>query len=515
MNYGCKVMRGLALVAFCAAGVLGAAEITQAEFDALKKEIAEMRKDNMDLQKKMQSTQSSSISIKGSVDRALDSKYGPNAVVSTKAGKLKIGGLIQVWYYSIQNDNKGMFNDNVINDISDTNEAVDNDGFQIKRTDLIFDVDIHENISARLWIDPAREITSFPAATANMGTFKRGLNTNLAAVQTGAGGTPRLIQDAWINYHGVVPHHDFQVGQFRPAIGDEGLRLNGALDFVERSFIGQLPTNRDLGLQAHGEWWGAGPDSRFQYWLGVFNGAGNYYASGGQTQNRADDNDAKDFQYKLLVRPLWKDASWGSLEFSVSSMFGKHGEASGRDPVDTPLNGLNRNEAFAQRHYAHAYYAPGGPVKGWWLRGEWAYIKDRNAPSTVIDLLGNGNAGTGATQTNGKPFSSQGWYFSTGYKLSESRFCDSMPKWLKPTEFAFRYDVFENVQVADLIRPDHTDNFKSQVYTAGINYYIKGHNAKIQANYNWVNEPNERSNASRTFREVRNDNFVVNFQVWF
>lgn len=42
----------------------------------------------------------------------------------------------------------------------------------------------------------------------------------------------------------------------------------------------------------------------------------------------------------------------------------------------------------------------------------------------------------------------------------------------------------------------------------------KGNNAKIQLNYNWVDEPNENNNKSaRGFREVRNDNFVVNFQV--
>ena len=32
---------------------------------------------------------------------------------------------------------------------------------------------------------------------------------------------------------------------------------------------------------------------------------------------------------------------------------------------------------------------------------------------------------------------------------------------------------------------------KTQAYTAGVNYYIKGYDAKIQANYIWVDEPSD------------------------
>jgi len=495
-----------------------AGDTSRTEIDALKKDIE-------DLRRKLNS--STAPSARSSVDKALGDKYGPNNVVTTKTGKLTISGLVQVWYTQIDNDTQGLFDDPTINAIPDTNETQDNDSFRIRRTELKFTMDIHENVTAVVMIDPAREATSFPNITGNQGLFKRrnniapefdaandpgGSTTAVSNVQTGAGAVPRLLQDAYINYHGVIPHHDFTVGQFKPALGEEGIRSSANLDFVERSFLGQIGDNRDLGASVHGTWW----DDRFQYWVGAFNGAGNYYQSAGQAQNRSDDNDAKDFNYRFLVRPLWKDETWGSIELGMSSKMGYKGESAGSDPVAAPVNGLNRNENWAMHHNAFFSYLPGGPVRGFWVRAEWAYIKDRNAPGSVVDVLGASSGDDGFAQTNGRPFASTGWFVSGGYKISDSRWCDEAPSWLKPFEFAARYDTFENVQVADLVSANHTDNFSTDVYTIGVNYYIKGHNAKIMLNYNLVDDPDGGSNgANRDFHQPENSSFVVNFQVAF
>ncbi|MCY3022942.1 MAG: porin [Planctomycetota bacterium] len=507
-----------------------AGEATQAEIDALKKDIEQLRK---------QLSSSSAAMPKSPVDEAVRGKYGPNATVTTKNGKLTISGLVQVWYYSIQNDNKGMFDQLNGTGIVDTNEASDNDSFRIRRTEIKFTMDIHENVTAVVKIDPAREATSFPSMPDNKGSggtvFKRyndvapeydavngpslGSTAAVSGVQTGSGAVPRLLQDAYIKYHGVVPHHDFLIGQYKPQLGEEGPRDSAELDFVERSLIGQINDSRDLGITAHGFWW----DDRLQYWLGAFDGAGNYFGSAGQAQNRSDDNDYKDFLAAVMVRPLWKNETWGSIELGYSFIGGKHGESGGRDPIATPLNGLNRCETAAMKHVAYGSYMPGGPVKGWWIRGEWMYMKDRNAPGTVVDILANGGTeigntgdGTGLAQSNGTPIHTMGWYIATGYKLSDSIFADSCPSWLKPWEFAFRYQALGNVLVADQNLNSRTDIFQTKILTAGINYYIKGHNAKIQANYNIVNEPEgTRLQESYGFREVRNDNFMLNFQVAF
>jgi len=456
---------------------------------------------------------------KSTVDKMVDSKYGPNSAVTTKSGKLTISGLLQVWYYSIQNDNQGLFN-SANNGVADTNEASDNDSFRIRRAEIKFTMDIHENVTAVVNIDPAREATSFPAFPTNQG-FKRinnispefqaandpgGSNSVVSGVQFGSGGVPRLLKDAYINYHGVVPHHDFTIGQFKPQFGEEGPRSSAQLDFCERSFIGQFGDERDMGIQAHGVWW----DDRFQYWAGAFNGAGNYFGSAGSSSNRADDNDAKDMLVSALVRPVWKNECWGSLELGWSSQMGWKGESSGGDPINAPVNGLNRNAGWAIRHDAWASYMPGGPVRGLWLRGEWQYVKDRNAPNTVIDLQD-----PTTPQSAGRPTHTQGWYAAAGYKMSDCCFSDCSPGFLKSWEFTFRYESFQNVMVGDLVNPQqHTDVFRTNVTTVGANYYIKGHNAKIQANYNWVRNP-DSGNSVRDFHDVKNDNFVVNFQVAF
>lgn len=517
----------LAALLFVAPSGALAGDASQAEIEQLRKEIEQLRK---------QLTGSSAAMPRDRMADVVAGKYGPNNSVTTKNGRLTIGGLLQVWYYSVQNDNQGMFENHDVTDVFDTNEASDNDSFRIRRAELCFTMDIHENVTAVVRIDPAREAISFPNMTDNKATngiFKMSNNVapeydllsigpgagngaTVGNVQTGAGRVPRLLEDAYINYHGVVPHHDFTIGQFVPRIGEEGPRSSAEIDFVERSMIGQLTRDYDLGVQMHGFWW----DDRLHYWLGVFDGAGNYF---GSPMNRADDNDEKDLLAAIMVRPLWMNETWGSIELGYSFKGGIHGESSNADPISDPLNGLNRNQNTALRHAAWGSYRPGGPVKGWWMRGEWQWLKDRNAPGVVADLLAGGNtdigntdSGTGMAQSNGRPITTQGWYVATGYKLSDSVFADSAPSWLKPWEFAFRYECMGNVMVADQAKQYNTDVFKTQVYTAGINYYIKGHNAKIQANYNWVVEPTGSAlEDSYGFRKVRNDNLMLNFQVAF
>ncbi|MCW8131602.1 MAG: hypothetical protein KIS92_14745 [Planctomycetota bacterium] len=539
---------GLALIAALVAGPVVKAEtkaepkkpeVTDAEYNALKKEVEELRK---------RVSMTTPVGQRSPLEDSLDRKYGPNAGAVSRQGKLTIGGLVQVWYYSIQNDNHGWVDDDKYtqpNQIG-SNEVADNDSFRVRRAEIKFTMDIHENFTAVVMIDPAREATSFPSIQQNTSNVISGdgvANYNVGAVdtsgngaisgaeqignfrnndvRTGAGQANRMLQDAYINVHGIFPHHDTTVGQFKRRLGEEGTRDSSQLDFVERSMITQLADMRDLGSMVHGSWW----DDRFQYWLGAFDGSGTAFQ---QRQNRADDNDERDWVASFLVRPLWKQETWGSLELGYSIMHGIGGEAAGHYPFNQPVDGLNRNRTVHQLMYAWAAYMPGGPVRGWWLRGEWGQYRDRFAPGEVV-------TGNGVVTLNPAPFSVQGWYVATGYKIGDSVFKDKVSKWFNPFEFVFRYEKMQNLFHHNLAASDSSvtgltgfgdmtnvnrklDVFSTTVFTAGFNYYIVGNNAKIQLNYNWVGEetPDQvfgPQNQHRQLREVSNNSLVANFQV--
>ena len=113
-------------------------DASPAEIKQLKAEIEELR------------TKLKSSARSGSVSTALTSKYGPNATVTTKNGELSIGGLVSTWYSA-----PGFF------DSADTAtpDALDNSSFRIRRGEMKFAPDIHENAPRaingleRPWVD--------------------------------------------------------------------------------------------------------------------------------------------------------------------------------------------------------------------------------------------------------------------------------------------------------------------------------------------------------------------------
>ena len=528
----------LALLVSVLSGVVSAEDQVRKDLDQLRKDLDQLRKEKIadraeiDALRKERAAAQTPIA---SVQTAVESKYGHLTPVTTKTGKLTLSGMVQVWYMAIENDNIGFFGDRqgsaASGVIGDVNEHRDNDTFSVRRAEIKFTMDLHEHIQAVVMFDPSRPVSGRPSPNAPVGLWATGAQTTTleggALEEPGFAAGLRMFQDAYIKYQGYVPYHDFTIGQFKPFIGEEGIRASSQLDFCERSMLGQLGDRRDLGLTVHGTWW----DERFQYWLGVFNAAGDFFQTRAEQQNRPDDNDEKDLTWRLLLRPVWKQKSWGNLELGVSGQHGLHGEA-GNPRVSTALgagvlnvDGLNKRRTYANRWYAWMSYLPSGPAKGLWVRGEWAWIKDRAEPGSVSGFDATGFAtNTASAYRAPNPFDVSGFYVAAGYKISESNWKDEAPGWIKPFEFAVRYEQFENILATDLVAPDQrTDTFASDVWTFGFNYYINGHHAKIQVNYHIVDDPDEGSTVNRTlavpanrprhFRGVDNNSLVVSFQV--
>ena len=151
------------------------------------------------------------------------------------------------------------------------------------------------------------------------------------------------------------------------------------------------------------------------------------------------------------------------------------------------------------------------------MRGEWGSGHDRYSENSQGGADGTTLLGFG--QLTPAPVTASGWFFSTGYKLSQSKFADSFDKTcpkllgkaLKNSEFTYRYEAYQNIATESLTETDvRTSLFKTAVNTVGYNYYIDGYKTRLQANYFFVNEPRE---PSRGLRGPRADMFVLNFQV--
>lgn len=467
----------------------------------------------------------------GAADAASENRFGPDAPVTSKNGKLVIGGLLQIWSTRTSMDHQDFFGDKgAYAGSGGTSEALDNETYRIRRTQLKFTMDIHENITSVLMVDPSNEPTSFPELPSNQGLFKSTRenpsiasdgaipisSTSVGRVQTGAGRSNALLQDAYIRVHDLIPHHDFTAGQFKPKIGEEGPRDDGSLDFAERAMIDRENELRDLGLQVHGTWW----DDKVQYWTGILDGAGNFFNTAGPFQNRSDDNNDKDVFGTLMVRPFWEKGALGNLELGYSNQYGLHGESGDlTNDGSGPINGLNRRTTAADRQSAWIYYKPMGRVHGLWLRAEAGSQKDRTVPFSV-DAFGLGS-GPNGEQAAPRPFRREGFYAGVGYRLSESVFAERLShggffnNLLQPVEFKFRYEQFQNIVTEDLVQPDvHTDLFKTNVLLAGVNYYQN--KMKVQMDIMVVDERQDNKNQGfRRFHEVMNNVFMFSYQITF
>ena len=171
----------------------------------------------------------------------------------------------------------------------DADDGKDIDSFLIRRARIALDGIFATYIDYRLMVDFAQKQSA----------------TNLQAVE--------IIQDAYANLH-YWDAFQFEAGKFKQPIGFEQLIQDRYTPFIERSMFDQLLPGRDVGLMAHGEMLFS---DRFDWAVALANG---------QFQNLDyDDNNKKDFTFRMLFRPFngsWEVSWLKRLQFGIDATTG-------------------------------------------------------------------------------------------------------------------------------------------------------------------------------------------------
>jgi phosphate-selective porin len=137
--------------------------------------------------------------------------------------------------------------------------------------------------------DPAKALSVNTTSTSINGTpVVRSVNVNQAS---------RVFQEAYIQLT-HFKQANFQMGQFKIPLSQEGLQSTAALDTIERALFmsdrargGTFGDTRELGAMVYGPL-----GKQFDYQAGVFNGAG-------ETLNDVDSNNEKAFAGRFVFHP--------------------------------------------------------------------------------------------------------------------------------------------------------------------------------------------------------------------
>ena len=245
-----------------------------------------------------------------------------------------------------------------------------------------------------------------------------------------------ILQEIVVSYNlnkTATTSNSLDIGQFKIPIGYESLVSSSALPFVERPLIftardpfdGGYGDVRDTGLQLNSKF------QDFDVKLGVFNGIGD-------RQNALALSDNKAILGRLAytgVKNLSLGVSGGAGNTGTSQTAG--GVTATRRADRTLLNffgAYNKDKVYAAAEY---------------LRGNAVPINLRAANGTVtaVDVAGR---------------DIQGYYGALGYMFT--------PK----LQGLFRYDNLDTDR--------SLSNSTLEDYTLGLNYFLKGNEAKIQFN---------------------------------
>ena len=242
-----------------------------------------------------------------------------------------------------------------------------------------------------------------------------------------------ILQEIVLSY-AVNKQNSVDIGQFKIPVGYESLVSSSALPFVERPLIftardpfdGGYGDVRDTGIQLNSKF-----NKDFNLRLGVFNGVGD-------RQNALALSDEK----AILGRLDYTGVK--NLTFGISGGAGNTG-TSGTANGSTVTRRAHRNllNLFAAYNKAKIYAAA-------------EYLRGNAVPIT----FGTNSTNNTPIIVNGRDI--QGYYGAFGYMFT--------PK----LQGLFRYDNLDTNRNAG--------NATLRDYTLGLNYFLKGNEAKVQFN---------------------------------
>ena len=273
-------------------------------------------------------------------------------------------------------------------------------------------------------------------------------------------GTPQA-ENAWIEFN-TLPHANLRIGLYDIPFSRNALTSDSKLLFMDRSLIKMLLddvgfADNTIGALFHE----VGMDGRFAYAFGVFD---NNKVSGGLPTT------AGRFTMHLMD-PGKKEGSRGSYGNYRGSYVGEGSrleiganvaytpDADGV-PCATPTTGCSGAAAMGMPVDLYAVvgdlFYNSGP---WTLQGEY-------------DWYNRGGMNT------------KGGYVQVGYLLDSliERVCTA--SWVPPTELAVRY---QDVDTKDVFGTGGSGSGlgRTQAVDVGMNYYIRGHNLKVQTTYTY------------------------------
>jgi phosphate-selective porin OprO and OprP len=274
------------------------------------------------------------------------------------------------------------------------------------------------------------------------GEFAEHFDFKLEGEYAGGGASNRVqLVDGYLTW---MRHNAAMVraGQFKTPFGHEQLAADPRLPLAERTLSNdRLTLNRQLGVALSGDFF----EKRLSYSAGVFNGNG--------ANNGSNDNDA--FIYVGRVAGIAYAGEWAGQKTKLTvgaNAFSSHDRS-------VAISGFNfDSSAAAGIDNIFSGEREGRGIDVQLSLGRFEFLTEY---LTVRFQPANGNFT--ATPADDR-FNSTGWYALAGYHI--------VPKKLQAV---LRFEEFDI--------NDRTANDRFSAWTGGINYFIRGDDLKLLANY--------------------------------